>query len=400
MNYLVSINPQDENSKAVEFTNGKQAVEFVLAANVGAVAPETKRFNPVMVLKGYSNEGLIKLWTKKTGAPTFELHNATDWSKKSTKSETPKTTNKMENANTPAPKTSAKVDKRLAALELLGDLFAPQEAPIDETRINEIVKTAIDNLKPRQIEVKIADLPTKKVGAQHKEFDTLLALLANKMNVWLAGPAGSGKTTAASAAAEAIGVPFYSISVCAQTTKSELFGYNDANGNYVPSLFYNAFKNGGVFLIDEIDSGNANVLSVLNAALENGHCAFPCGMVERNEKFMVVAAANTIGTGGNMQYVGRNRIDAATLNRFFMMDWQYDEALELLISPNETFTKKVQEIRAKAAKMNLSCIISPRVSKDGGRMIAAGMSEAKVLELTLWNKMGDAERGALKEFIK
>lgn len=306
------------------------------------------------------------------------------------KSETPKSTPKTKKMK----EVKAPSNAQEALAQALALMMPQQEVDMDAVR--EMVRAEVEKQAPKTVEIKVADMPAKDVGHVHEKFKTLSMLLANRKNVWMAGPAGSGKTSAGFKAAQALNLPFYSISVCAQTTKSELFGYNDATGSYVESLFYKAFKDGGVFLIDEIDAGNPNVLSVLNAALENEECAFPCGMIKRHKDFVICAAANTVGSGGNMQYVGRNRIDAATLNRFFMIDWGYDEKLETLISPNKRFTKLVQKLRKFAVEKAMSAVISPRVSIHGGHMIEAGMKREEVLELLIWNKINKDETKQLK----
>lgn len=364
------------------FSNGKNAVLW--AVRYAGIAedeqPQAKNYNPLMVLKGFSNKGYIYLYTRNKKTGNWEQHNG---NKKS------KTSKKMETKQVKATDNGAAKEAVLALQNLIQSTAT--KAELDEAKIREIIREEVSGITPKKIEVKIGDKKGVKLDRQHKEFENLLAFLANGFHVWLSGGAGSGKTTGAYNAAKALNLPFYSISVCAQTTKTEFFGYNDANGKYVESLFYKAYKNGGLFLIDEIDSGNANVLSVLNAALENGHCGFPCGMVERHKDFRVVAAANTIGTGGNAVYVGRNVIDAATRDRFFTIDWSYDNEFELEISPNKEFTKKVQRIRKRAEELSLRVIVSPRVSIQGGHMINAGMSEEQVLKSRLWDKMSENE---------
>ena len=126
-------------------------------------------------------------------------------------------------------------------------------------------------------------------------------------------------------------LPFRFISVCPTTTKSEFFGYRDAVGKYHSTAFREIFEGGGVFLIDEIDNGNSSSLSVLNTALVNDHCAFPDGNIERHPDAVFVAAANTIGRGADVRYIGRNALDATTLDRFVFVRMDIDENLEMLI---------------------------------------------------------------------
>lgn len=288
----------------------------------------------------------------------------------------------------PQPKVEPKKDPA-ALLQLLGEFITPGPATLDPEQVREIIREELSKQEPRIINhvFNINGVETKTEGPQHENFPLLVNLCALRLNVWLYGPAGSGKTHAAEQAAKVLNLPFACLSVCSQSTKTDLLGYQDATGRYIETSFYQTFKNGGVFLLDEIDNGNPNILNVLNAALSNGVCQFPGELVKRNPDFICIAGANTIGTGGNLTYSGRNRLDGAGIDRFKFLQWSYDEKMELEFSPVPEFTKKVQALRAKASKLGISCIVSPRTSIDGGKMILAGIDEKTALELCLFNKL-------------
>lgn len=235
------------------------------------------------------------------------------------------------------------------------------------------------------VEVKNIDKGTvKNLGVQHKDFPELLKLAQLRMNTMLVGPSGSGKTHVCSALAKALDLPFYFISVGMQTTKTDLLGYMDANGNYVPTLLRKAYEFGGVFLLDEIDAGNSNVIIVLNALLSNGHGSFPDRMVEKHPDFIFLCAGNTFGKGSDRVFVGRNQLDGATLNRFKTWFFDYDERLELALSTNETWCKKVQAIRKATETLKERVVVSPRASIEGSLLLDAGFSEKAVLEMTIF----------------
>jgi cobaltochelatase CobS len=280
-------------------------------------------------------------------------------------------------------------------LKQLGQFMQPQAATIDEAQVLKIVNEVISKQEPKIIEVRSEKGNIKIEGFIHNQFESILQAASASLHIWLTGTAGAGKTQVCEQVSKALNLPFYAVSVCAQTTESKLLGYNDANGNFSSTIFFEAYKNGGIFLLDEIDNGNANVLSVLNAALANGVCSFACGMVQKHKDFICIAAANTIGTGGNIQYVGRNRIDAATLDRFIMIDFKIDEVLEMNISPNKEFTKIVQELRKKASKKGMSIIISPRASINGGKLINVGFTNEEALNMAIFNKLSQQEKEAL-----
>jgi len=191
-------------------------------------------------------------------------------------------------------------------------------AGVDEEAVRLIVAQEMKNAVHR-IEVIQANGGVIPVGIQHNKFETLFRIASVKvgeekkhrpLDVMLVGPAGSGKTTACHAVADALGIQFYAFSVGMQTTKSDLLGYMDAMGHYIASVLFKAYKEGGLFLLDEVDAGNSNVLTILNAMLANGSYIFPNGeRVERHEDFVCFAAANTYGLGADRSYIGRNQLD-------------------------------------------------------------------------------------------
>lgn len=286
--------------------------------------------------------------------------------------------------------TQVITEARTSATRSINELGAALQADANKTK-NDFVRQ-FEQLKA---EVGIAPLKIitstnaepKNLGLAHKSTGELIQFLGAGCHVFLTGPAGSGKSTGAEQAAKALELPFYATSVCSQTTKTDFLGYMDATGSYRRTQFRDAYENGGVYLIDEIDAGNPNVLSVLNAALSNSNCAFPDSMVKRHDKFKCVAAGNTWGTGKTVQYVGRNAIDAATLNRFVIIHWDYDEKLEIAISGNPGWARYVIACRAEIKNRGIQFLITPRASINGAKAIAAKIPLATVLKSVLFQNL-------------
>jgi cobaltochelatase CobS len=276
--------------------------------------------------------------------------------------------------------------------------FAALHEVIDE-RCNSLkseFETLVANRPATQVEIKLPSGEVRSVGRQHALFPTLAKLLGVRENVWIVGPAGSGKSTALHAAAEALGLAYGAISVCAQTPVSAFLGYMDANGNYVSTEFRRRYEEGGLFNIDEIDKGNANVLAVLNSALANGECAFPDRMVKRHETNVIAGTANTFGTGANRLYVGSLQIDAATLDRFAFLEWGYDEDFEREIAGNDAWVATVQGYRRNAEANSVRTVISPRASIKGARLLAAGFTQSEVEDLLIFRGCDEATIAKIK----
>ena len=224
----------------------------------------------------------------------------------------------------------------------------------------------------------------------HEAFDEILAILAQRENVYLIGPAGSGKTTIAEQCAKALALQFY----CYGAIKydHDVVGYVKPDGSYSQTNFYKAFKHGGLVLMDEMDASSNNALLALNAALANDFASFPLGndgeggMVRKHPDFVVIASANTFGHGASAQYVGRNPMDMATLDRFCNVTMGYDESLERAIAGNDAWVDYVQAVRHAVAHHKMRYVVSPRASVKGAKLLAAGMDVTKVASVTIWNK--------------
>jgi MoxR-like ATPase len=244
----------------------------------------------------------------------------------------------------------------------------------------------------KTIEIKgIEGIPDKNIGMQHYLFERAFNMVNANIPLILVGPAGSGKTHMVHAIADALNIRFIPQSVTAQTSLSALMGYMSASGAYVSSPFRDAYENGGLFLLDEIDAGNANVLSALNAATSNGVCLFPDNvLVKKHETFRVVGGANTYGRGANRQYAGRNPIDGATLDRFAIVDMPYDEALENALCSNRAWAREVQSIRAAVESMpDIKHIVSPRATFAGEKLLALGETKSAVMDMVIWKGLNE-----------
>lgn len=301
----------------------------------------------------------------------------------------------------PAPVTQDA--SKAGAIAALLDLLAakPAEAPpLDEARIIELVKEHAPKAEPREWKITIGEKPAVTIGRQHYKFALLLATIAARVPAYLVGPAGTGKTSSAEAVAAALGLPYSAVSVGPMTSKGDLFGMRDAHGKYHESDLVRTARDGGVFLFDEFDAGNPATLTAVNMLLANGQFATPAGMVTKSAEFVPVFALNTYGTGASREYVGRNQLDAATLDRGAFIDWPLDEGLEASFvgvssaspvceideggvpSPAE-WLATVQRTRRAVAAAGLRHIISPRATLYGAAMAAAGIGRKHLSDALL-----------------
>lgn len=299
---------------------------------------------------------------------------------------------------------------------MIAEAIGPHvKGALDEDKVKEIIDGRLTQLSvPRSVVVKQADSDiSRDMGVQHYVFESLLKLCANKLNTWLVGPAGSGKSTIAAAVAEALELKFYTCSVCLTTSESKLMGYNNvSDGAYVRTPLRDAYEFGGVFLLDEVDLGNPGILAVLNQLMAGTFCGFPDGVVKKHEDFILIAGANTVGKGADRTYNARLQIDGATLDRFIFMQFDYDPAIEasmcgvpahlfdyheqkpvefvdveddhLVQRRCELFCKRVNALRRSVDELKVRHIISPRATSAGCTMLRAGFPLDATMDMAVW----------------
>lgn len=258
------------------------------------------------------------------------------------------------------------------------------------------IKTEIENLKKRKpldLIVTVNNGNKTDIGKQHNQFPTLLKILATKLNVYLVGPAGSGKTHASIQVAKALNIPFHFTGAVASEFK--LTGFMDAQGRIVSTEFRKAYENGGLFLFDEIDASYPQAVLAFNAALANDYMDFPDKRVPRHKDFYCIAAANTYGQGADRQYIGRNQLDAASLDRFVFIDWNYDENLERDLAGNEEWSNYVQKVRRFIVANKIRHVVSPRASIFGAILLSNGIEREIVENTVLWKGLDVATKQKL-----
>lgn len=250
------------------------------------------------------------------------------------------------------------------------------------------VADALKSLTPVTLSVVLPNSAPVALGMVHRKTGDIIKMLAAGVNVYLHGPAGSGKTTAGRKCAEAFGLDFY----FAAKVESEymLLGFKDARGETVRTQFREAYEHGGVFLFDELDGSSPGAVVALNAALANGICPFPDGIIMRHENFKCIAAGNTKLSGASRQYVGRSQLDAASIDRFAFVEFGYDDALETALATNSAWCEYVQAARKAVADRGLPHLITPRATYDGCKLIEAGLDAESVSAAVLWKGL-DAE---------
>lgn len=248
-----------------------------------------------------------------------------------------------------------------------------------------------------ETETKKEQRTNRKVGVHH-QMESLVRLATTRQAsgfvkpIYLPGPSGTGKSYAAKALAEAMGLQFDGCGTLAD--RYELTGFRTADGTVSETTFRRIWESGGVFLLDEIDRSNPDAIIWLNMALSNDAAAFPDGLMARHPDCIIVATGNTRLTGPTARYTTAQRQDGAFCERFLFLDWPLDLDLEAYLARgNEAWLKRVRAIRKAMEAMGgdfATFAPDSRTVNDGAALLAAGFSVSDVEDMTAL-KLLDAE---------
>lgn len=293
------------------------------------------------------------------------------------------------------PDDMPKVEARKAKAEGGKDFAAIHEAlGIDVESITaevlEAVDAKIESIVTRPNVIQVAGLPEVKMEGEllHFQFGKLLALLVANVIVMLTGAPGIGKSFVARQVARVLseGDPdaFFMIAGSGAPQGAELRGFIDAAGNYQTGLLYRAAKYAAetgrivTVLFDEMDAFHPSSSIIMNDVMANRFMSFPNGETLNFDNVRFLAAANTHGRGGTIDFAGRNALDAATLDRFFVLDFLIDNDIEekVAFGIDAAAAAKVlpliRKYRRNVQAEGLRVFVTPRSTYNAVRAVASG----------------------------
>ena len=303
------------------------------------------------------------------------------------------------------------VDDDAGKLSAISDILAGKMPNAEQ--VQQSIKDAVDKLKEElaegsvkrelKITTPVGDVDIE--GAHHPKMSEIIELLAMNKNVMLIGPTGSGKThTAREVAdvmfgddAEKFGLTtrdnddrFGFVSCSMGMSEGALMGRllpvgEGGRFEYIWGEFIKRYENGGLFLWDEVDGSDSNVLLSVNAALANGFAAVynrpDRPYAKMHAEFRCIAAANTWGRGGDRRYCGRSPLDESTLDRFRLgtIEFDYDSDLEKQLCPDTELYEKLTGVRSIIEASRLERVVSTRYFVDAFDALRHGWSVRRVV---------------------
>lgn len=241
-----------------------------------------------------------------------------------------------------------------------------------------------NELEGKKIEIpKIIPQVKASDEIHHERYEEIKMCLECNIPIYLAGPAGSGKNYTVEQIAKELGWNFYFSNSVQQEYK--LTGFIDAGGKFHETEFYKACVDGNdcVFFLDEMDASIPEVLVLLNAAIANGYFEFPNGKVTL-EHVHFVAAGNTVGSGADDMYTGRMVLDQATLDRFAIIEFDYDMKVEMKLAGNNVeLVKFIRQLRDEAKAKGIRATFSYRCISMVAKLEKAGMDMPMIIKIAV-----------------
>lgn len=316
-----------------------------------------------------------------------------------------------EKSNTPPPPPKENMDPLTLAIHTvlhgeLSRLGINKEAIhlLVETTASKAATEAANKVRRVVVEFKYDGKMQGEVENPPYFTEKVLRLLKSGLNIMLVGPAGSGKTTFGATLAKAMNKPFYCVPVSGGVSEGKLTGrllpvHADGRFGFVPGAIVQGLMEGAVVLLDEVDGGDANTLLILNSLLANGYITVDTEdgpkRIDKGEA-VIISAANTYGNGMDMMFVGRNQLDAAFLDRWYIISTDYDASFEASVvglpvpdrkpwkaanNSDQTvqdFGRWAYGIREKVTANRMRRVVSTRFLQKGVAALRAGVPAKEV----------------------
>jgi hypothetical protein len=241
----------------------------------------------------------------------------------------------------------------------------PTPAEVDEVFDTEEARTEPEPEAVKSETVKVSEVDDDTAALIIK------MIAAGVRNIFLVGPAGCGKTTITGIVAKALSVPNTVISCSFGTPAAKFLGERFPEPKH--TSFTLAYGQPGIITLDEVTTLDPAVASSANAALANGEIETTCGHVVRHADCVIISTANTMGDGGDRQYVSNNQLDAATTDRFAgcMVPVDYSQKYEAQFDAE--VVSYVKDMRQAISRGKLRRIASTRSIINGEKLKRAGL---------------------------
>lgn len=298
--------------------------------------------------------------------------------------------------------------------DVVNEKFGNLELGVNTEEVRDLVREEVAKVVSRPVQIILKENPPVTItGRTHKQFESLLRKVSARRNLFLTGEPGLGKTFVIDQVAEALGTKAVIVSADPLPQKTEILGgISPVDGRVIKGAVRDAYEFGYIFGLDEWDTGHSSLGTTLNRLLSSDSFDFPAEgggteRVKRHHNFVVIATGNTYGQGGSVRYVGTNKINGASLDRFTMFHMVTDEDLTAgrMKDVDVDSAMKVLPIwlqaRRNAERYALDVAVTPRCALDAQAFFLQGDTLEEAFQGRLHGRglVSDQERKLLDGIV-
>ena len=206
--------------------------------------------------------------------------------------------------------------------------------------LEQITKENLLNIKNEKFELNLEDVKGNFIPTDEakERLQKIKNFFDSRIPVMLEGPTGTSKTKTIQVLCDILRKKLIRFNLSSETTIEDLIGRLGSCGEnswssfkFVPGPFTEAFENGYVLLLDEVNLGQKSVLQCMETALDTGEIKqdIPgCGTIKKimNKDFILVATQNPKMEGFSNQ---RDELSQKFLSRFTVVEFPAFEIEEL-----------------------------------------------------------------------
>lgn len=285
--------------------------------------------------------------------------------------------------------------------EIVEERLTSYRGAVDEERVQQLVADQLNANPPIRVSLPTGTLIAAR--AQHKQFADLAVLVGRGRNVWMVGPAGTGKSEAALQLAGQMGVRKALVPMHEDVTPSRLLGYKSPiNGEWVNGELESVLTEGGIAILDEVDRSRPGVPVALNAVLAQRKVTLKGETREVHPECRFICCSNTLH-GGSAEYAAARQQDGAFKDRFYLLDWPADIDLEMRLAgvDQREWVEFCWRLRELVNELGItSGRVSPRTMIQGAQDLRDGLSREKVEGWLVWNKFTSSDARKLRDAMQ
>ncbi|MFX4226332.1 MAG: AAA family ATPase [Porticoccaceae bacterium] len=240
----------------------------------------------------------------------------------------------------------------------------------------------------------------------------------------LTGPTGCGKSSFVREYCARLKIPFYETSANARAEFDTFLGrwvIIEGNFNWVDGPLVQAFRDGGVFVINEIDTMNPDELTGFNGILDGSSLCLrekDGEIIHRHPDFKMIATGNSAGVGDDTGlYGGVKTMNMAFMDRFLVTKVDYmelEDELKILraisdkVQWDDVLTemlKVAHDVRAQFVEGKLNVTLSTRTMvrwATRALQLQTRRSASPVREAAysaLLNRVGETDRAVIEGLL-